>query len=414
MEIKIPFGHSFLKAEIPLGILLEKLELPKREGGTLTADTLVSAALENLPLKKIAQAQSLAIVVSDHTRPIPNGLILEQLWWRLKNLGMEARQITIFVATGLHDPPGKKEIEEILGPFCAENFKVVSHNARQSPLKILGKTQRGTIVKINRGFMEAKVKLAIGLVQPHQIMGFSGGAKNVAVGLAGEETIVANHSLLDHPSCYPGNYKNNPARQEIEEIGKMAGLDYLINVVCDAAQKISFINAGKVEESYAEAVAFAQKFYQVPVHGKKDLVITSPGGYPQDLNLYQAQKALNPAVKILKPHGVVILVARCQEGLGNQEFFKYLARFSTPDKLMKSFLKEPFAIGPHKAYLWAKLVKKHRTILVSNLEKNITDKLMVECVSTLSEALARVPQVLQAGCQLGVISKGTSIIPQLK
>lgn len=412
MKISIPYGKGYEQAELPAGVETEVIDLPQKTGG-LNKRELIAQALANIDFEKIALSDSLAVVVSDVSRPVPNGEILEQLWSQLEKWGMTRERLTLFVACGLHQAPGQEEIKQIVGEYAAQNFKIVVHEAAERYLQYIGKTSRGTPVKINAQFLQAEVKIAIGLVQPHQIAGFSGGAKSVAIGLGGKETITANHALLDHPACRAGNILNNPARQEIEEIGRMSGLNFLINVITDSFKQSVFINAGCLVESYTEAVEFAKQFYRAPVQGKKDLVIVSAGGYPKDLNLYQAQKALNAGVQILKPDGVAILVAKCEQGAGNRDFMDYLGRFSCPAELIKTFKHEPFCIGPHKAYLWAKKVAQNRVILVSALDSAVTGKLMVECARSLQEALAKAQDKLRPGGKVGIIPHASGILPEL-
>ena len=151
-------------------------------------------------------------------------------------------------------------------------------------------------------------------------------------------------------------------------------------------------------------------FFSLSATGRKDIVIVSPGGYPKDLNLYQSQKALNSGARILKPDGQLILVASCEEGIGNKAFFQYLKRFTRTDELLTHFEKEPFRIGPHKAYLWAQSVKKHKVILVSKLKKHETRYLMVQSEDNLYSALSHVLNGSKGKVEIGIIPHASSVM----
>ena len=403
----IPFGRGFLEVPYTNNLNVEVIDLPENQEQDETA--LIAAAFKKLNFEKIAGASSIGVVVSDLSRPIPNEKILKVFWTELKSFDISKNKLCFYIASGLHKPANQQEIELILGSYFSKEFKVVVHDARSSVLQRIGVTSRGTPVQINKKFVKAEVKIVIGSVQPHQIVGYSGGTKSVAIGLGGEEFITSNHSLLTHPACKMGNL-NNPARNEIEEVAQMINLNILINVILDRKGKIAFINAGEPEASYKQAIDFASSFFSLSATGRKDIVIVSPGGYPKDLNLYQSQKALNSGARILKPDGQLILVASCEEGIGNKAFFQYLKRFTRPDELLTHFEKEPFRIGPHKAYLWAQSVKKHKVILVSKLKKHETRYLMVQSEDNLYSALSHVLNGSKGKVEIGIIPHASSVM----
>lgn len=410
-KIVVPYGKDFMEAKVEKeDINIEIIDLP--QAISENEDELIVKAFNELDLERIAQASSIAVVVSDISRPIPNEKILSYFWPYLEKRGVKKQQLSFFIASGMHKPANLKEVKQILGEYFSQEFKVVIHDVDSSPFKQIGVTSRGTPVDLNAEFLKAEVKIAIGSVQPHQIAGYSGGAKSVAIGLGSKEFITANHGLLDHPSCQMGNL-NSLARQEMEEVAQMANLDFVINLVLDAKGRIAFINAGSISESYLNAVKFASSFFSIPVKNSKDIVVVSPGGYPKDLNLYQAQKALNSGAKILKPGGFLILVASCSQGIGNEDFLKYMKRFTNAEELITWFSREPFQIGPHKAYIWAKKVKENKIILVSDLPEDEVKYLMVESVKDLSSALRAAMGRYSGNLEIGVIPHGSAVMPIL-
>jgi nickel-dependent lactate racemase len=187
----IPFGRGFLEVPYTNNLNVEVIDLPENQEQDETA--LIAAAFKKLNFEKIAGASSIGVVVSDLSRPIPNEKILKVFWTELKSFDISKNKLCFYIASGLHKPANQQEIELILGSYFSKEFKVVVHDARSSVLQRIGVTSRGTPVQINKEFVKAEVKIVIGSVQPHQIVGYSGGTKSVAIGLGGEEFITSNH-----------------------------------------------------------------------------------------------------------------------------------------------------------------------------------------------------------------------------
>ena len=234
----------------------------------------------------------------------------------------------------------------------------------------LGKTAKGTPVHVNGSFMNSDIKILVGNIESHHFMGFSGGVKTAAIGLTGRETITANHSMLSHPNTTMGLYSSNPMRMDVEEIGKMIGIDFVLNIVINDNKEIIAAYAGDPVEVMAKGIDFIRKNIQMDLHetaGTFDLVIASPGGYPKDINFYQAQKAITHACLFSKPEGVIILAAECRDGMGSQKFEQFLTSKNSFSEVIETFSSMPFEIGPHKAFQLAKQAITHKIILVSDI-----------------------------------------------
>ena len=118
---------------------------------------------------------------------------------------------------------------------------------------------------MNPLFYEADLRFVIGMIDPHQFVGYTGGVKCAAIGLAGAQTIEANHSMLFHPQAIIGEIVNNPVRQDIEEIGKMMGVHYTINVVLDEKNRIIKVFSGDPLEVEKAGSEFCQRVYEIKV-----------------------------------------------------------------------------------------------------------------------------------------------------
>ena len=200
-----------------------------------------------------------------------------------------------------------------------KRVKTVSHDCRATDLVNLGTTKtHGNKVQVNRIFAEADVRVLLGDVGFHYYAGYGGGRKSVLPAVGGEETIKHNHSMLLHANARTGNLDDNPVHQDMTEAARLAKVDFILNVVQNKKGEIVKAFAGDLEQVFGEAVKLVNEMYRIPVDRRADIVVVSAGGYPADMNLYQAYKALDNALDAVKRGGVIILVAECPEGHGNQ------------------------------------------------------------------------------------------------
>jgi nickel-dependent lactate racemase len=245
--------------------------------------------------------------------------------------GLEREAITVLVATGLHRPNLGDELAELVGdPWVLANVRVENHNARDEAAHVdFGKTRtRGTPVKLNRLFVEADLRIATGLVEPHFMAGWSGGRKVVAPGVAHHETIRTFHSarFMEDPLAVQCNLVGNPLHEEQLEIVRMLGDLYSLNVVIDDERNLVFASFGEIVASHAAAVEFVSSATHVPVPRKFTTVVTSSAGYPLDKTYYQTIKGMVTPLDILEPGGTLIIASECSEGLGSKEFRESQAR----------------------------------------------------------------------------------------
>ena len=276
----------------------------------------------NRRLADFSGAASVAIAVCDETRPVPNHLILPLLLKRLHQMGISKSAIQILIACGLHSPTPESRFANILPVDIINQYSITVHHALHSDLKFLGRTVRGTPVFVNPLFFDAELHFVIGMIDPHQFVGYTGGVKGAAIGLAGAQTIEANHSILFHPKALIGEIQDNPVRQDIEEIGKMIGVHFAVDVVLDERNRIIKVFSGEPSEVEQAGSEFCRGVYEIKVSKEYDMVIVSPGGYPKDINLYQAQKALANATPLVRQGGEIILFAECPEGHGDEVFYQ--------------------------------------------------------------------------------------------
>ncbi len=274
--------------------------------------------------EEAARAESACILICDFTRPVPNGVILPPLIRTLLGAGLKPERITVLVATGLHRPNEGEELAALVGdPWVLETVEVANHFAREDADHVLiGTTERGTVVRLDRRFVEADLRIATGLVEPHFMAGWSGGRKVIAPGVAHAETITTFHSarFMEHPNCTNCVLEGNPLHEEQLAIMAMIGGARAVNSVIDDERRIAFLNYGEVVASHAAAVAFAERFCTVPVAERFSTVLTSSAGYPLDATYYQTVKGMVGPLEILAPGGDLIVASACSEGLGSAHY----------------------------------------------------------------------------------------------
>jgi nickel-dependent lactate racemase len=278
------------------------------------------------PLRELARGRrSACILVCDITRPVPNGLFLRPTIEALLDAGVPRAGITVLVATGLHRANEGEELAELVGdPWVLDAVAVQNHDATiDADHALLGKTPaRGTVVRLDRRLMEADLKIATGLVEPHFMAGWSGGRKVIAPGVAHAETITTFHNaaFMAHPRAANCVLDGNPLHEEQLAIVRMLGGALAINTVIDERRRLAFVNFGEVVESHLEAVAFARKYTEVPVGRRFHTVVTSAAGHPLDKTYYQTVKGMVGPLDVLAPGGDLIVASACSEGLGSKHY----------------------------------------------------------------------------------------------
>ncbi len=418
MQIQVPYGRSFLTANLPDQVGVDIIEAPEAR---TAADPLgaVRAALDNL-LGEVnwagfAGARSVAIAVNDKTRPVPHHQLLPPLLERLASLGIPDAAITFYVAVGAHPPMTPDEFPAILPDGILKRHRVVSHDSENNGLLInLGETSGGTPVWLNKAYAESDFKIVVGNIEPHQFVGFSGGVKTAAIGLAGVKTINRNHALMTHPASRLGEYETNPARQDVEEIGKKVGIHLALNAILSQNKQIVHVLAGDPRAVMRAGVLLSRQTSQVGVSTEYGLMISSPGGHPKDINVYQAQKGLAHAALITRTGGTIILAAACPEGTGSPHYEEWMSGKKSYDEVFERFSAEGFRIGPHKAYQIARDASKTRLLFCSEMDERLSRALLLNPVKDLQTAVDLALPDLQPGERIGILPHASSTIPYRK
>jgi nickel-dependent lactate racemase len=328
-RIELNYGRGRLPVDLPDEIDLRVIRkrqmpvLPDPEGAVREA---LARPAGVPPLAELARGKdSACILICDITRPVPNGLFLPVLVEQLLAAGLAAERIKIVVATGLHRPNEGEELAELVGSrWVMDTVEVANHFARDDAAHVdLGTTRtHGVPVKLDRRLVEAELKIATGLVEPHFMAGWSGGRKVIAPGVAHKDTITTFHSarFMEHPRATSCTLDGNPLHETQLEIVEMLGGALALNTVIDEERRLSFVNFGEIVASHLDAVRHMSEYAEVPLAEQFRTVVTSAAGYPLDKTYYQTVKGMVTPLEIMAPGADLIIASACSEGMGSREF----------------------------------------------------------------------------------------------
>jgi nickel-dependent lactate racemase len=344
------------------------------------------------------------------TRPTPSARLLPYILDELRGAGIPDEDILIVIALGVHRPMTKNEINESLSAEVCQRYRVINHDPGDTVR--VGMTSRGTPVEIFRPVVEADFRICLGNIEFHYYAGFSGGAKAILPGCASRQSIVANHSWLVKPGADTGRLDDNPVRQDLEEAVDLLGVDFILNVVVDGEHRIQGAFAGDLRLAHRQGCQMVTQRGSVEIPRLADIVVVGTGGYPKDINFFQAHKALETARHFVRQGGILILVAECGEGFGNEIMQKWLLEVEPEEAIHR--IEESFVFGGHKAAKIGLILRQAAISLVSSLPEDTVQRIHFTPYATSQQALdaalnqfgkrSKVLVLPQAGSMLPVIS----------
>ncbi len=422
MRVHLNYGRGKRAVDLPDELevtVIAKQAMPVLEAPARVMREALAAPVGCAPLAaEAARARRACILICDITRPVPNGVILPSLIRTLLDAGLAPAAITVLVATGLHRPSEGAELAELVGdPWVLETVRVENHFAREDADHLfMGRTRRGTVVRLDRRFVEADLRIATGLVEPHFMAGWSGGRKVIAPGVAHAETITTFHSarFMEHPNCTNCVLDGNPLHEEQVEIMAMLGGARAVNSVVDEERRVSFLNYGDVLASHEAAVRFAERFATVPVDEQFSTVLTSAAGYPLDKTYYQTVKGMVGPLEILAPGGDLVIASRCSEGMGSDHFVDAQRRLVAhgPDRFLAEISeKRHAAIDEWQTEMQLRPMRAGTIHLftegLAEQERALTGVRMTDSLSdTVAESAAR-----HRDRRIAVIPEGPYVVP---
>lgn len=422
MRVRLEYGREGLDVELPDERVVRSLaykDAAPLPDPAAELSRLLTSPTGTPPLGELAAGcKSVCIVVCDITRPVPNELILTPILETLESSGIERSQILILIATGLHRPNEGSELVEILGTDIAERYPVANHRGQiLDEHTYLGDSPRGVPIWIDSRYLQADLKLTIGLIEPHLMAGFSGGRKLICPGISAIETVRAWHSprFLEDPRADCGILDGNPVHEENTWIARHAGCDFIVNVVLDDLRRPLKFVAGDMEKAFLEGVGFVRRVVTDSVTEPVDVVVTSSAGYPLDTTFYQSIKGMTGALPIVKPGGTIVIAASLSEGIGSPQFQQLFQEHRDLDSFMESIQKDDyFVMDQWQLEELAKVRRRAKVVMVSDgLTSDVLDSLFVQSAPSVEEAVRDALNAYGEDARIAVIPKGPYVLAQV-
>ena len=412
MKLEFGFGTGKQVVELPEENLMGVLHANEIPAG-LTGEDAVRAALDapiGAPMlnEVVHPGEKVVIVTSDITRPCPSWVVLPPLLDRLYEAGIRREDITLVFALGSHRPHTPEEQKHLAGERAFNEIRCIDSDP--DDCVHLGVTDAGTPVDIFRPVAEADRVICVANIEYHYFAGYSGGAKSIMPGVSTRSAIQNNHSMMVRDEACAGNIDTNPLRQDIEQAGRILGIDYIVNVVLDEHKQVVYAVAGDSVKAHREGCAFLDRLYRKPIEKRADIVLVSQGGAPKDLNLYQTQKALDNAKHAVRDGGVVILIGSCREGLGNATFETWMREAEKPQDLIER-VHARFQLGGHKAAAIAMVLARADVYLVSEMPDELAQRCFLTPFEDAQSALDAAFEKLGRDATVLAMPYGGSTLP---
>jgi nickel-dependent lactate racemase len=384
--------------------------VPSQDEAVLIQRALAGPVGSGSLSQRVGPGQRVVVVTSDVTRPCPSARLLPYVLDELNRGGVPDEDITVVFGLGAHRSHTLEEQRRLVGDTVYQRVRCIDSDP--TDVQFVGRTSRGTPVSVFRPVLEADARVCLGGIEYHYFAGYSGGVKAIVPGVCAVETIQSNHRMMTEPGAAAGRLDGNPVREDIEEAGQMVGVDFILNVILDGSQRIADAVAGHPQAAHRMGCARLEAAGRAVVERPVDLVIVSAGGYPKDINLYQAQKALDNVRGIVRPGGIILLVAECSEGLGNPIFEAWMQDPGGPDAIIARIRRE-FILGGHKAAAIAMIMKQAAIFLVSDLPPHLVRAMGFQPFDSPDAAFRSALGQLGPAASVGVIPEGAATLPRV-
>jgi len=414
MKLQVPYGKDGkLEAEIEDKCVLGVIEPNEVKIGDETE--VIRQALANPigspSLKEfLKDARDVLFIVNDPTRPTPTARVIDMI-----QDDIAGHKVSFIVATGFHRAPTEEEYLQIFSEKYYKNYKDVihSHDAKRDEMVYLGTSKNGTEMKVNKRGVDAHKIVIISSVEPHYFAGYTGGRKSFLPGIAAHETIEQNHKLALKQEACALKLKGNPVHEDmIDALSTVKKEIFTISTVLDKNHRIYAATAGDIYKSMEAAVSKAEEVFCAKIPQKADIVV-SVVKFPSDIDLYQAQKGIDNAKYALKEGGILLLVAKCRMGIGEESFVKLLSSASSPKDALERIEKK-FVVGYHKAAKMAEVGLWAQTWAVTDLDPKLLESIFIRPFSSLQTALDEARKEKGQDAKVLVLLDGSLTIPHVE
>lgn len=418
-KVKLAYGKSGITVTVPdEAVVIEPRHLtalPDDKGAVMAA---LRHPNGTKPLKElVSSSQTVAIVISDITRPTPNHKIVP---WLLEEMAhVPKNNITIINGLGTHRANTREELIQMLGQEVVDTVRVVNHNAfDDSGLVEVGTNSHGSKVYFFKEYVDADVKIVTGFIEPHFFAGFSGGPKGICPAVAGIKTILDFHNavMIGHPLSTWGVIEGNILQGAATENCLMVKPDFMLNVTLNGDKEITGVFAGDVIKAHREGCAFVKENAMYAVDAPFDVVLTTNSGYPLDQNLYQTVKGMSAAAQIVKPGGSIVSVSECSDGVPDHgNYAKILQMRSTPQELLDMINDKSFSVFDQwQVQVQAMIQVKADCYLYSTLDDNTVRKAMFKPIADTEKTISELLAQYGPNATMAVLPLGPLTIPYVK
>jgi lactate racemase len=355
-------------------------------------------------------AKDVLFIVNDPTRPTPTARVLDII-----DKDIAGHKVSFLIASGVHRAPTPEEYIQIFSEKLYAKYKdrIFVHDGRSSETVFLGTSKNGTEMWVNKLGVDANKIVIISSVEPHYFAGYTGGRKSFLPGIASFKTIEQNHKLALKREACALKLEGNPVHEDmIDALSTVKKEIFTINTVLDKNHRIYAAAAGDIYKSMDHAVAKAKEVFVAKIPQKADIVV-SVAKFPSDIDLYQAQKGIDNAKHALKDGGILILVAKCRTGVGDESFVNLLSSASSPKDALDRIEKK-FVLGYHKAAKMAEIGLWAQTWAVTDLEPKLLEKIFIRPFSTLQAALDAALKEKGKDAKVLVLLDGSLTIPYVE
>ncbi len=387
MKISVPYGKD--------GTMTAELD-DSIQPGFLEANDVTIADQDQVIAQSVAHpinsksfdvflndAENVLVIVNDATRPTPTAKVLDVIFDDLSKTDYR-----FIIATGVHRGPSEEEFIQIFGDWYPKiKDRIIVHDARkEEDMVFLGDSSNGTPMYVNKAGVEADKIIIISSVEPHYFAGYTGGRKSFLPGIAGYKTVEKNHKLALVPEACALALSGNPVHEDMMDAIKTVKQEiFSIMTVLDKHHQVYAACSGHIHDSFHAAIDRANEVFCAPLDEKADIVV-SVVKFPQDIDLYQAQKGIDNAKLALKENGILILVAKCRCGIGGKAFADLLGSCDSPKAALEK-IEQGYVLGYHKAAKMAEIGLWAQMWAVTDVDPEVISPLFITPFSNLQSAL---------------------------
>lgn len=420
MHLDFPYGKTSLPLDIPServsGILESHLHSykPEKSEEEIVLESLLSPIGSERLSEKAKGKDNIVLICSDHTRPVPSKLIIPPMLKEIRK-GNPKAHITLLISTGCHRETTKEELIDKFGSEIVKKEDIVVHSCTKSEVVYLGQLPSGGALYINKLVAEADLVCAEGFIEPHFFAGFSGSRKAILPGVASRESVLANHSseFIADPHSRTGNLENNPIHRDMVWAARKAKLAFICNVVINSKKEVVYAVSGDMEQAHEEGCRFLSSLCRVKSI-PSDIVISTNGGYPLDQNMYQAVKGMTAAEATVKKGGVIIMIARSNDGIGGDDFYHQLSDEKDINKTMALFMsrgRNETVPDQWQTQIMLRVLMKATVIYISDAPDEIVRDMHMIPSHSIEEAVKKAEEILgNNSAQIVAIPDGVSVI----